>query len=36
MGSELGEEIAQISGTQDEFDIRAAEEGLDEAELKVS
>lgn len=36
MGSELGEEIAQISGTQDEFDIRAAEEWLNEAELKVS
>jgi hypothetical protein len=36
MGSELGEEIAKIPRTQDEFDIRAAEEGLDEAELKVS
>jgi hypothetical protein len=36
MGSELGEEIAEISGAQDKFNIRAAEEGLDETELKVS
>lgn len=36
VGSKLGEEIAEISGTQNKFNVRASEETFDEAELKVS
>jgi hypothetical protein len=36
VGAELREEIAKISGSEDEFDVSATEQRLNELELEVS